>query len=115
MPNVQEKDNIILQPTTAKAPYTFTFPVCSSATANDGIIPYGDSLSACTVKVYDADGNDVTSEVLDASSVAGNVVTVELNYPSTSGPGKYKLTFEYTTTNGYSDQADFNRVVATDL
>jgi len=79
------------------------------------MLPYGHSLDSCTVKAYDADGNPVTSEIVNSSSLAANVVTVELDYPSTSGPGKYKLTFEYTTTNGYTDEADFNRVVAKDL
>ena len=115
MPGVQGTSQIVLQPTTAQAPYTFTFPICSSATANDGCIPYGDSLSSCTVKIYSASGEDVTSEILHSSSLAANVVTVELDYPSTSGPGKYKLTFEYTTANGYSDEADAHRIVAKSL
>ncbi len=115
MPSFQGTKSIILQPTTNHAPYTFTFEVCSSATANDGEIPYGDSVASCTVKAYDADGTDVTSEIVHSSSLAANVVTVELDYPASSGAGKYKLTFQYTTTNGYSDEVDFARVVAKGL
>jgi hypothetical protein len=112
MPDIEGTSRIVLQPTERVVPYTFTFPVCSSATANDGAIPYGDSVSACTLKAYDSDGNDVSSELVSSSSVASNVVTVELDYPSTSGAGKYKLTFQITTANSVHLEFDFNRVVA---
>ena len=109
-----ENAQIILQPYTEAAPYTFTFTICSSATANDGAIPYGDSVSACTVKAYDADNEDVTSEIIDSSSVANNVVSVALNYPATSGAGSYKLTFQVATTNGAHLEFDFGGTYAPD-
>lgn len=115
MPNVQGTDRIILQPTEQVVPYTFTFGVCSSATANDGAIPYGDSVSSCAVKAYDGSGDDKTSEIVNSSSLASNVVTVELDYPTTSGAGSYKLTFQVTTANGVHLEFDFNRIVAKDL
>ena len=123
MPDFQGAANIILQPTEQQVPYNFPFPVATSATANDGAIPYGDSVSACTVKAYNSDGGDVTSEIVHGSSVESNTVTVELNYPASSGEGDYKLTFQITTTNGVHLEFDFggsyarspDRFVARDL
>ena len=47
----QGNDPIVLQPNDAAVPFTFATPVCTSATANDGAIPYGDSASSAAVSV----------------------------------------------------------------
>ena len=103
---------ITLRPYTNPATYTFTFTVCSSAGSNDGWLSYGDGLSTCTPKVYDADDDDVTSEVIADSSLADNVVTIEFQYPSTSGDGVYVLRLQYETTLGDKDEAVFKRIQA---
>lgn len=107
MPDFQGTSKLTLQPTEQAIPFQFTFPICSAADANDGFIPYGDTISDCTVKAYDSDGTDITSEVVESSSIDSNVITVEINYPTTNGADDCKLTFQITTTNGAHLEADF--------
>lgn len=109
------KSRIDLQPFSDDVPYQFEFEVCSAEGANDGVIPYGDSLSATyVIVVYDKDGADVTSEIIASHSRSGNIITVLMKYPATSGKGRYKLTFKITTTNGMKDEFDFGRIFAKD-
>jgi len=110
MPNFQGTDSITVQPNTAAMPYTFTFTVCSSVIANDGQLPYGTNISAITVTAHTSDGTADTDLINGTPSVAANVVTVALDYPTTNGAGTYHLTFVYTLDSGAKDEADFNRV-----
>lgn len=104
--------DIILQANSSAVPYTFTFGVCSSATANDGFLPYGTNISSVAMTAAKDDGTSATSDLIDSSSVASNVVTVALNYPSTNGVGVYYLTFKLTLDSGTILEADFKRVYA---
>ena len=115
MPSFQGSDWIILQPGDAKVPYDFDFPACTTATANDGTLPYGDSISSYTVSVYDSSDNDVTSEVKYADSRSGTTITVSLDYPTTSGIGYYRLKFVLTLASGAVLELDFRRIRAVDL
>lgn len=109
-------DLVILQPNDLSVPYTFEFTVCSSATANDGALPYGDSAASVAVTAHNKAGADKTSEIISGTpSLADNVVTVVLNYPSTSGTGTYHLTFVVTTSSGAKVEFDFNRISARDV
>jgi len=108
-------DSITIQPGTDAAVYTFTFAICSSATANDGSIPFGDTISDEAVKAFDEDGSDVTGEIVDTSSSSTTVVTVALNYPSTSGAGRYSLEFVLTLASGAKMEFDFSRLYARDI
>lgn len=114
MPDFQGTDIIKLKPNTADMPYAFSFPPCSSATANDGAIPFGSTVGSCTVKAYAVStGADVTTQIVAGStSVVSNVVTVELTYPATAGPGLYKLTFQITLNTGATEEFDFPAVEA---
>ena len=106
--------DIILQPSCSKVPYTFTFTTCSSATANDGHLPYGTNISSVVVTASKDDGTVATSDLINSSSVATNTITVKLKYPSTNGTGRYFLNFAITLDNVDSTviDADFKRIYA---
>lgn len=107
------KGIILLQPGSDTVPYTFTFEAASSETANDGSIPYGTTISSIAVTAFDADGNDVTSEIVASSSLVTPVVAVSLQYPATTGDGKYSLEILLTLSTGAVMEFDFTRVHAT--
>ena len=106
---------ISLQPGSATVPYTFTFAAASSATANDGSIPFGTTISSAAVTAFDAAGNDVTTEMVVSSSVSSPVVTVSLKYPATTGQGVYSLEMLLTLSTGAVMEFDFTRVYAEDI
>lgn len=90
--------------------YTFKFPICTSATANDGAIPYGRTIASAVVVAYDKSGNTVSSELISGTpSLDAVTVTVVLKYPA-SGDGRYKLTFKLTLDNGWTREVDFTTV-----
>ena len=106
--------NIIVQPNTNGATYTFTFSVCSSATANDGFLPYGETISSVAVTAHTESGTDATSSLITGiPTVSSNVVTVRLKYPS--AVGTYHLQFVLTLASGGIEEADFNRVISQNL
>lgn len=113
MPTFEDFDWITLQPNSAEVPYRFGFAACSSATANDGAIPYGDTVSDCVVTAHDEDGNNVDDLINGDASVNSDNVIVKLDYPS-NGAGVYHLSFKITTTNGMVDDWDYNRIRAED-
>jgi len=96
--------------------YSFKFPIASSATANDGAIPFGRTISSVTVTAYDEDGNDVTTQLIEGTpSLSTVTVTAELKYPVTAGVGRYKLTFDLTLDNGWTREVDFTTVYAKEI
>lgn len=115
MASIKGTSKILLQPGTTKYALSIEVTVCSSATANDGFIPYGTVVSSVTAKVYDEDGVDVSSEMITiGATVTDNVVSIGLSYPSTSGPGLYKLTIIATLSSGATMEIDYNRIQALD-
>ena len=108
---------ILLQPGSATVPYTFTFTAASSATANDGSIPFESTISSAVVKAFDEGGTDRTSEMIVGTTpvTGGLVVTVSLKYPATSGAGRYSLEFLLTLSTGAVLEFDYTRVSARDL
>lgn len=104
---------ITLQPGSATVPYTFTFAAASSVTANDGSIPYGNTISGADVKVFDEAGTDVTSDMIVSESNTTLVVTVSLKYPGTEG--RYSLEIILTLSSGAVMEFDFTRVYAEDI
>lgn len=109
---------IELEPLDRAVPYQFKVNVNSSATANDGYIPYDTNVASVTAVGYDSDGNVVTSELIHtAPTVSSNVVTIHLNYPSTTGVGVYKITFKLTLDNakGTVKELDHRRIRALDV
>lgn len=104
---------IVLQPSDEAVPFKFQFTICSSASANDGAIPYGDSVSSVEVTAHTEAGADVTSELINGTpAVTSNVVTVVLDYPSITGEGTYHMKLVITTANGVVIEFDFDRVFA---
>ena len=106
---------IILQPGSATVPYSFTFAAATSATANDGSIPFGSTISSADVKAYDSGGNDVTSEMVVSETNTTLSVTPVLKYPATSGSGNYSLEILLTLSTGAVLEVDFTRVFAKDI
>jgi hypothetical protein len=112
--NFQGKDVVVLQPSDALIPVKFSTPVCTTASANDGSIPYGDTVASAIVTAYASDNTVVTTELIESSSVGSNIVTVVFNYPSTTGEGTYRVKIVVTTANGVDIEFDFNRIYAKD-
>ncbi len=115
MPDFIELGDITVQPATLKAPYQFSLPACSSASANDGSIPYGTNIASVVVTAHKSDGTAATGLVAAAATVASNVVTVKLTYPSTDS-GTYHLEFACTLDNADATvlEFDYNRVKVRD-
>ena len=93
---------------------TFTFAACSSATANDGSIPYNTTISGIDVKAFDESGTDRTAEIVVSESNTTLALTVKTKYPATTGNGRYSLEFVLTFSNGDTEEYDFTRVYAED-
>jgi hypothetical protein len=111
----QGVSEIILQPGSATVPYTFTFEAATSATANDGSIPYGTLISGADVKAFDEGGTDRTAEIVASESNTTLVVTINLKYPSTTGAGRYSLEIVLTLDSEAVMEFDFTRVYAEDI
>ena len=89
-------------------PYLFTFPIATSATANDGAIPYLDTISSVTVRAFLgkvtkkstlSSETEITDDLIDPSytpDVLGdNIVRVKIQYPGATYKGqKATLIFE---------------------
>lgn len=105
---------IILQPGTSIT-RTFTFAACTSATANDGSIPYGTLLSSVAVVVFDESGTDVTSQIVISESNTTLVESIKFKYPAISGPGRYSVEMVVTLDTGETEEYDFTRLFALDI
>jgi hypothetical protein len=111
MPDISGSETITIQPNTVKYPVNFILKICTSATANDGNIPFGDTLASAVVKAYDRAGTDVTtSMVTTAASVSGVTVSCKISYFAAAVSGRCKLTVIYTCASGYIDEIDAARV-----
>jgi len=77
--------SIVIQPGSATVPYTFTFAACSTATANDGSIPFGTTISSAVIKIFSDNGVDRTSEIVVGTPTnTTTVLTISLKYPATA-------------------------------
>ncbi len=72
--------DIILRPDAASLIRTFQITVCSSATANDGHIPYGRTIGSYTATAYTSADADVTSDIIASSARSSFVITVKFKY-----------------------------------
>ena len=111
----QGVEDIILQPGSATVPYTFTFAACSSATANDGSIPFGTTISSAVITVFDETGTDKTTEMIASETNTATVLTINLKYPATAGVGRYSIEMLVTLDSGAVMEFDFTRVYAKDI
>ncbi len=99
----QSVDNIILQPGDATVPYTFTFAACSSATANDGSIPYNTTISTAIIKVFDRTGADKTSEIVVSETNTNTVLTINLKYPATAELMPNQVDRDFSAASAWAD------------
>ena len=111
----QESTCIFLQPGDATVPYTFTFAACSSATANDGSIPFNTTIASVVVTVFDEAGTDVTAQIVASESNTALVETINLKYPATAGTGRYSIEMLATLDSGAVMEFDFTGLYALDL
>lgn len=111
MPDIKGSERIVLRPNDNYVPYFFEFEPCSTASLNDGAIPYGTNIASIGVTAEDQDGTDATAEMIKGASLSSNVVTVYLKYPATLTNGTYDLTFSATLDNSVRTRLDneFNR------
>lgn len=117
MPDFQGIKDIKLQPLSATIPYTFTFPIATGAAANDGAIPFGLTISTLVMTAHKEDGTDASTALISSSSLATNIATVKLKWPTGVGleAGRYHLVFKLTLSDASIMPFDFNRVIARDL
>ena len=113
--NFQGTKNITVQPGDSAVPYTFTLAACSSATANDGSLPYNTTMSSAVIKVFDEAGVDKTTEWVSSETNTATVLTINLKYPSTAGVGRYSIEMLVTLSSGAIMEFDFTRVYAKDI
>lgn len=108
------REYITLRPGASKVARTFAIEVCSSATANDGRIPYGRTVASVVVTAYSSSNTVVTTELIYGTpSVAANVVTIRFNYPSTTGVGFYEIKILATLDDGSTiDSLYFEKIHA---
>ena len=115
MPNFKSNDEIVLQPNDADVIYEFEITTASTSGANDGYLAYGRSVSSVEVKTYEEDGTEIADLLDGSATIVGNLIRQPLQYPTTSGEGRYKLTFIMTLDDASVKEADFFRVYAEDV
>ena len=99
-----------------KLGYQFKFPIATSATANNGCIPYGRTISSADVTIYSEDGTDVSTFMIDGTpQLSGEIVEVIFTYPDDFGDGRYKIIFELTLDNGWVATSKFDTLYAVTL
>lgn len=119
MPDFEGTKSIILQPGDVGVPYTFTWTICTSSTGNDGAIPFGHTVSGVVTTIHHENGTVYSTALLAASSHTGQVTSIFLSYPTSSGyvSGKYHATFIATISDGtttFAKEFDFNRIIVKD-
>jgi hypothetical protein len=114
MPDFSGDDTITLQPGDLKDEQ-FTFSICSSATANDGMLPYGTTIASAIVTCHNEWGTANLEVIALSSAIGGDTVAVRLDYPAVEGPGNYHIEFNLTLDDAQTLEFDFNRIYAKDL
>jgi len=100
------KEPINLLPNDDDKVYSFTVTVCSSATANDGWLKYGDSVDS-VVATTKTEAGTTASGIVDGYSNAGNIVYVTMSYPTSLSAGRYYLTLVVNSTEGEVHEIPF--------
>jgi len=109
MPDVAFSYEVKLRPNDTKRGLKVRAPICSSASANDGYIPFGSVISSVTHTITREDGTDQTTAMTHAnpSVVDNEYVNIELKAPSTMPAVKTKhlLTLIMTLSTGEVKEA----------
>ena len=79
--------------------YKFTFPICTTADANDGLIPYGAVITAITVKAYV--GNVTRKSTLADETIIADLIDAT---PSVQNDNEVVLSLTYPTAVSYKGQ-----------
>ena len=114
MPSVKGVTPIIVQPNTLAVEYTFNCPIESEEGAGDGLLKYGTTLTSATV-IARTEADIVDIELVSDTAITDDSIVITINYPTTNGDGRYKLTFVYYSSDGARDEFDYDRVYVKDL
>lgn len=114
MPSFKGNKKIIIQPNTKDVSYRFHVTTCSSATANDGMLPFSTTISSVVTSAKTADGTTDT-ELIESTLLSSPDIDLTLSYPVTNGAGRYKITFVLMMSNASEIEIDFHRVEVVDL
>lgn len=112
-------DAIKLQPYDSEYGVAFQFPVASSATSNDGTLPYGTSIYDAVVTGW-YNGVEAADLIHSAATLSGvDTVLVSLDYPTTTMSGisrvvNMSLRFILTLDTGPILQEYYNNVLVGD-
>ena len=110
-------EKLVLGTTTDNwGPYKFSFPINSSATSEDGALPYGTTISDVTVKAYYKDTEIAPSTLVldgDYTPTSGDdYVEARFCYPgSTYLNKKIDLVFILTLSNGAINPFKFSYLI----
>lgn len=105
---------VILQPGDTKILVKLKYPVKTSADDTYNYLPYGTTIYSAVVTFTDANGVDVTDDILfDSVIVTDYYITVPLQYPGTAGTYSAKIIL--TLDDDSTHESDFNRTIAKDL
>ena len=115
IPNFKNNEEIVLQPEDADVVYEFEVTTASTSGSNDGYLAYGRSVSSVVVKTYDEGGTEVNDLLDGSATITDSTIYQPLQYPSTSGEGRYKITFILTLDDASTKEADFFRVFCEDF
>ena len=117
MSNVLGARNILLQPNDLGVGITIRATVCSSATANDGFLAWGTTVSGVVTHIYNDENEDVTSELLYSNpTISGSGdIKISLKYPTSQIEGRYKLEYVLLLSDGSQKELTFHRIYAKDL
>jgi hypothetical protein len=111
MDDFQGTRDVVLQPGDAGVPVRFEVTVCSDADANDGALPYGESVGSVVVSAHKEDGTDATSALINGTpSTSGNTIIVVMDYPGSTGIFHLKFIVTATPTSTLDREFDFKRV-----
>ncbi|MCE5334108.1 MAG: hypothetical protein LLG06_05920 [Desulfobacteraceae bacterium] len=106
------REIITIRPSTKDYPVGMSFSTCTSETANDGAIPFGDAISSAVVKAYGPTGADVTASLVTIpATVQGNNLKCAISWYAGITPGLHTLTVVLTMASGHVDEFDLKRVI----
>lgn len=111
MSDFKGNKKIKLRPNDSSVAYTFRHTVATSS--QSGWFPAGTTAISCSVVSYKKDGTDWTSvsDLIESYELSGNDVIVSLQYPSTNGDGRYRLSMALTI-NGTVKDSFFDNIHA---
>jgi hypothetical protein len=71
---------VVLRPGTIAYPMAFMFYPASNAAARDGSIPFGSTITAATVSVFDAAGDDISTDVAPTPTAVSEGIQVDVAF-----------------------------------